>query len=337
MSDETPKNLGKDQVKAAPEKGSTEKYEKTKADLKAKDKAKAAAKANKAAAKKSRSHAGSTVSKKAAVIGAVITLAVGCAGGIGISRLLPSGSLSAAGSTTITEDQLGNTVGVVNYNGQRINITAKEAIEATAQLDSAKNDDGTYNAPTADAILSAARNDILKEATEAEGITVSDDDVKTYAESTLGSSDYATIASQYGLSEDATKELLKQSAAVSKLRDKIVGNAQSGMTAPTAPTQPAEGAEDTPTAEYGQYIVNLLGDEWDSSKNTWAKTDGDYYAAMGSETFSADSATYAQAEEAYNVAYQKYTEEYSKVASKWTDYVNGLLCNADISINSLVA
>lgn len=269
---------------------------------------------------------------------AVVALAAGIGGGILIdSHLLGGGSMSASGKTTLAENQLDDTVATMVYNGKTYKISARDAITATGSLDAAKKDDGSYQAPTADAVLSAARNDVLDQAVQEKGITVNDDEVKTYAKQNLGTDDISQIASQYGLDQDAATKVLKQSAAVSKLRDQILGDATKDLTAPEAPAQPESGKEDTPTADYGKYIINLLGDEWDASKGTWAKTDGDYYAALGNETFSADSATYAQAQSAYYVAYQKYSQKYSDISAKWTDYVNGLLCNASISLSSLVA
>ena len=137
------------------------------------------------------------------------------------------------------------------------------------------------------------------------------------------------------MTEDQVKELVKKSASVKKLRDKIVEADK--LTAPTAPTAPSDGNNDTATAEYGKYIIDLLGDEWDADKGDWAKTDGAYYAVLKDEKFSADSATYTQAQAAYRVAYQKYSAEFSNVNAKWTKYVNERLSQASIQINSLTS
>ena len=242
---------------------------------------------------------------------------------------------SVAGKTTIAESDLDSAIATYTYGGQTYSITAREAIEVSSSVDSAKQDDGTYTMPSADSVLSVARNDILAKEVDAKGITVSDDDVDSYAQSYLGSNDYSTIASEYSMSEDQVKAILKRSCGVKKLYDTIVTT--STATAPTEPTAPADGQEDVATADYGAYIIGLLGDEWDSTNNTWARTDGPYYAALSSETFSADSATYSQAETAYYVAYQQYSESSSTSSSQWTSYVNGLLSNASIQINSLVS
>ena len=58
---------------------------------------------------------------------------------------------------------------------------------------------------------------------------------------------------------------------------------------------------------------------------------------MSSMEFTSDSATYSQAETAYYVAYQAYSQTSSDSSAKWTAYVNNLLSNATISISTLVS
>lgn len=120
-----------------------------------------------------------------------------------------------------------------------------------------------------------------------------------------------------------------------KLKEKVCTTSVSDM--PEAPTTPAEGEEENATSDYGAYIVNLLGDEWDSTNNTWARTDGSYYEALKDETWSPDSATYSQAQMAYSVAYKAYAESASTSSSEWTNYVNGVLSQATITICTLGA
>lgn len=245
------------------------------------------------------------------------------------------GGQSAQGRTSLSENELNTVVATMSYEGKNYDITAQEAIEATSTLDSMKNDDGTYQMPSAEGAVAAARNKVLQAEVEKAGITVSDEDVQAYAEEYLGTSDYAQIATQYGMDEDSVKETLRESAGVRKLYDSIVTN--NDITAPTAPEEPADGQQDTPNATYGAYIVSLLGDEWDAEANTWARTDGPFYTALGTEQFSADSATYNQALSAYYVAYQQYVEDYSQVTDAWTTFYNGCLSNATIDISSLTA
>ena len=112
------------------------------------------------------------------------------------------------GSSTLTEDQLDSTVASYSYNGKKSDITAREAIESQYSLDTVKDDDGNYTAPSADVILSYVRNQILLDAAEDEGITVSSKEMKQYAEDSIGTSDYKTMATQYGVSKDQALSLI---------------------------------------------------------------------------------------------------------------------------------
>lgn len=239
------------------------------------------------------------------------------------------------GSATLTEDQLDSTVASYSYNGKKSDITAREAIESQYSLDTVKDSDGNYTAPSADVILSYVRNKILLDAAEDEGITVSSKEMKKYAEDSIGTSDYDTMAKQYGVSKDQAKQIVRQSATLQKLYKKKVGDASASM--PTAPTEPSDGNEDTASKDYADYIINLAGDEWDSSKGTWKDENSTYAKAFANDAFTADSATYKQAMTAYYTAYQQYSSQASSASSKWTEYANGLYAKANISIYGLFA
>lgn len=239
------------------------------------------------------------------------------------------------GSAILTEDQLDSTVASYSYNGKKSDITAREAIESQYSLDTVKDSDGNYTAPSADVILSYVRNKILLDAAEDEGITVSSKEMKKYAEDSIGTSDYDTMAKQYGVSKDQAKQIVRQSATLQKLYKKKVGDSSANM--PTAPTEPADGNEETASKDYADYIINLAGDEWDSSKGTWKDADSTYAKAFADDAFTADSATYKQAMTAYYTAYQQYSSQASSASSKWTEYANGLYAKANISIYGLFA
>ncbi len=265
------------------------------------------------------------------VVCVVIAVVVGVLAG---HFLLGGGStISLSGKTALAEDQLDSTIATYTYDGKTTNVTAREVILVNSTLDNAKDDDSNYTVPTADEVISYVRNAIVSAAAEKEGITVTDDEIAEYANSTMGSDDYATIASQYGIDEDTAKSTLKASAIMVKLRNSVVTTELPAT--PTAPDSPAEGQEDVATADYASYIINLAGDEWDSENNTWASTDGDYYAALSTYTITNDSATYAAAQAAYYVASSKYSSAYSSISTQWLAYVNTLLANATIQIGSL--
>ncbi|WP_314945163.1 hypothetical protein [Olsenella uli] len=263
----------------------------------------------------------------------VVALVVGVLGGHFLLGGIGGSSLS--GKTTLSEDQLDSVMGTYTYGGKTYDVTARDVITTQSSLSSAKQEDGSYKVPAADGVVSYARSAILAKAAEDQGISISDEDRDAYAQSTLGNSDYDSIASSYGMDADTVKKLISQSAAMSKLRDSVVTT--NAGTAPTAPTKPADGQQDAATSDYAQYVIGLAGSEWDADNNGWAATDGPYATALSNYTITNDSATYEAAQAAYYVAYQQYSSTQSVAKSQWTNYVNGLLCNASISVFSLVA
>lgn len=239
-------------------------------------------------------------------------------------------SISLSGKTSLTSDELDSTVAAYTYNGKTTDISARDVITQSSTLDSAANDDGTYSVPTATDIVSYARTKVVCDAGEAQGITVSDDEINEYAEEKFSTSDFSTIATTYSIDEDVAKSMIKDSCLMTKMREQAVTTEL--PTQPTAPTAPSDDATDTPTADYASYIINLAGDEWDSENNTWARTDGDYYAALSTYEISNDSATYAAAQAAYYVAYSAYSTAYSQTTTEWTEYCNTILSNASITL-----
>ena len=258
---------------------------------------------------------------------AVACLAVGLA--VGHFAFGPK-SISLSGKTSLTSDEIDTTVASYTYNGKTTEISARDVITQSSTLESAANDDGTYSVPTATDIVTYARTKVVCDAGEAQGITVSDDEVNEYAEQKFSTSDFSTIATTYSIDEDVAKSMIKDSCLMTKMREQAVTTEL--PTQPTAPTAPSDDATDTPTAEYASYIIELAGDEWDSENNTWARTDGDYYAALSTYEISNDSATYAAAQAAYYVAYSAYSTAYSQTSTEWSEYCNTILSNASLTL-----
>lgn len=284
---------------------------------------------------------------------AVATLVIGVL--IGHFAIGGGAAGAALGKTSLTESELDTALGTYTYNGSSTVITAREVIEANSSLSSAADAEGNYTVPAADSVLSYARNKIIASAAQNEGVTVSDEDLAAYAEKTLGSSDYASIASQYGMEEQQVKDLLMQNAQMNGLRDKVVttdaGEAPEAPEAPEAKTTDDEGNELDDEAKqaaqdeankksekkYADYILSLAGDEWDAEAGKWKAEDGPYATALADYEVTKDGASYEAAQAAYYVAYQDYSTKQSEISTQWTDYVNGLLGSATITINSLNA
>ena len=275
--------------------------------------------------------AGAAKRQKIAIAVAVVAVVVAAV----LGYFIGSGGFAHKGadSAYLTSDQLDTVVASYSYNGKSVDVTAREAIESQYSLDSVKQSDDTYPTPSADSVLSYARNHILLNEAEARGISVTDKEMEEYAESALGMSDYSQMSEQYGVTEDQAKTIVKQQTTMQKLYDDVVGTSTATM--PDAPTQPEDGNEDTASKDYADYIIKLAGDEWDAEKGAWASTDGVYAQALAGQEFTADSATYGQALTAYYTAYQQYAQASSESSSKWTEFVNGLYAKANITLYGL--
>lgn len=249
---------------------------------------------------------------------------------------LGSGGFGSKGvsAPVFAESELDATVATWKFKGASHKISAREAIESQYSLDSVKDEDGNYPAPSADAVLSYVRNRILLEEASKQGIELSDEDLSSSAEVSLGTSDFSAIADQYGVSEDQAKQIVREQGTIQKLYQSVMDDAPA---MPKAPVEPESGDENEAKAEYAAYIIDLAGKEWDAEAGTWAKLDGAYATALAGEEITPESATYAQAQKAYAVAYQQYMLESQGANAKWTSYVNELFGEADIELFGLYA
>lgn len=249
---------------------------------------------------------------------------------------LGSGGFGSKGvsAPVFAESELDATVATWKFKGASHKISAREAIESQYSLDSVKDEDGNYPAPSADAVLSYVRNRILLEEASKQGIELSDEDLSSSAEASLGTSDFSAIADQYGVSEDQAKQIVREQGTIQKLYQSVMDDAPA---MPKAPAEPESGDENEAKAEYAAYIIDLAGKEWDAEAGTWAKLDGAYATALAGEEITPESATYAQAQKAYAVAYQQYMLESQGANVKWTSYVNELFGEADVELFGLYA
>jgi hypothetical protein len=211
----------------------------------------------------------------------------------------------------------------------------REAIEETSSLDAVKNDDGTYDVPSADTLLSIARNRILLADAYDRGLEATEEDTMAYAQETLGTQDVAMIAANYNMGGDQALRHLQEAALLKKLKETVV--TAEDPVAPEPPVAQVEGAEDVMDPRYAQYIIALAGEEWDAAANQWATDDGAFRTRLRDYTVSNDGATYSAALAAYEEAYARYATSLRKTSSEWTSYVNGLLSQSSIELSTLVA
>ena len=265
-------------------------------------------------------------------VGAVVLFALG----IVIGRFLLGGggaTGSLNGRTTLSEGELNTPVASYTYNGQTKEVTAREVIEKTSGLDAAKQSDGTYAVPAADKIIGYVRNALVVAEAQSKGITVTDDEVNNYMQTNFKTTDVSQIASKFNISEDAAKKQINDAVIMKKYRDSVLTTALPN--APQQPTPPEDGNSETTSQEYAQYIIGLAGDEWDAKNNTWASQDGDYYKQLSAYSISNDSASYAAAQTAYQVAMSKYSAVASKASQEWSQKINEILGKASIAVYSL--
>lgn len=261
----------------------------------------------------------------AAIAGAYVGLNV-------LQKPISFGTLG--GKTSISESELDAVVATYVYEDEVFEITAREAMAQESSPESMRNSDGSYVMPSAESVLSAVRMAVVMRDVEAHGIEVSDEELAAYVSDTFGTDDVASLAVSFGMSEEATRDRLRESAAMAKLRSEVV-TTQSAE--PTRPSAPEDGSEDAVSADYASYILQLAGDEWDAEKNTWKSEDGTYAKALKEFDISNESASYGAALTAYDVAYQFYSASSSAATTQWTEYVNGLLCKANLALSSIVS
>lgn len=291
-----------------------------------------AAKPRPARPKKTRMQRAMMGKHKYFIAGALVAVIVAGVSGY----FLGSGGFGSKGvsAPVFAESELDATVATWKFKGASHKISAREAIESQYSLDSVKDEDGNYPAPSADAVLAYVRNRILLEEASKQGIELSDEELSSSAETSLGTSDFSAIADQYGVSEGQAKQIVREQGTIQKLYQSVMDDAPA---MPKAPAEPESGDENEAKAEYAAYIIDLAGKEWDAEAGTWAKLDGAYATALAGEEITPESATYAQAQKAYAVAYQQYMLESQGANAKWTSYVNELFGEADVELFGLYA
>ena len=264
-------------------------------------------------------------------LGLVLGAAVGIGGTLVFQGGLHSAPVPVAG--VLGESQLDTVVGTYRYKGEVYEVTARDAILGSGSLSTARRSDGSYETPSTDEIVSYARNNILAQLVKDNGIEVSADEVAQYAMNLVGSSDADAVAAYFGMEATDAQRLLGEAAAVAKLRQTVVGQPAAE---PEPPQPPEDGVTEVGTAAYADYIIGLLGANWDSGAQTWANTANPYYEALKDEVFAPGSASYDSAQLAYSVARQEY-ENTPSAQQRWAEYLNTYLDEGSISVNTLRA
>ncbi len=276
-------------------------------------------------------------------VGAWIGIAVAtCVIGILIGKFMLGGSGAALNKTSLTENELNTVVGTYTQGGSSKSITARQVIEMTSSLESAKGEDGNYKVPSADNILYAVRNSIAIAEAESRGINPSDEDLLNYAEQTLGQTpDFESIATSNNLDVETVKNLLRDSYRIHELQNQIGG--EMSATEPEYPTEPeyatkneaGENLPDDQIQKNREEARQKASDEWDAENNKWKSEDGEFAKALADYQISKDGATYEAAYAAYQHAYSKYSEAQSAYYESVTNYLSDLYAKSSINILTL--
>ena len=263
------------------------------------------------------------------VVISVAALAVGLF--VGANFL--GGAPGPLGKTSVSESELDSTIATYTYDGNNRGITIRDAILQNGPLESAKDAQGNYALPAADTVLTLARNNILLEEATKEDIEVSEEEVAAYATESVGSSDYAALAKQYGMEESFITDMLTNSCKLGKLQMRIVN--ESVGAAPAEPEK-LKDSEDENKAykKYADYIIGIVGNEWDAENGTWASKDGMYAQVLKDEKITADGATYKAANTLYETASQVYQ---TSANTAWSNYIQELFGKANLQLRTLAS
>ena len=265
-----------------------------------------------------------------------ICLVAGILIGWGATTFMNSRSNRPLGTATVAEADLDKTCASFTKDGKSTDVTIRQVLTTSGNLETSKDSEGNYNVPAADMIMGYVRNKVMLDIAAKKNITVSDDEALDFLKKNMGAQSYDDLAKNAQVDVETVKGLVRESATIQKLYDDVAGLSD-GATEPAQPTQPAEGKKDEATTEYFDYIVGLAKDEWDANAGTWARQDGPYYQALSSEDFSDGKATYAQAQTAYYIAVQDFSAKQAKSGQAWADFVRSELSNVSITINTLAS
>lgn len=184
-------------------------------------------------------------------------------------------------------------------------------------------------------ILYAVRMEVLSQEARNQGLSVTDEDVSSYAKSQYRTDDYGALGAGV-LDGETVREALEQKLLVDRLRGERVSNG-SIQQPPVAPAPLSGGpeAESVPSAEYGAYLVGLFGEAYDAQTDAWAQLDSPFYEAFKDESFSASEATFEQAMKAYQVAYSLYDTAVSSSEDSWAGYVNEVMSDVEVVLHGI--
>ena len=229
------------------------------------------------------------------------------------------------GKTYVQESELSSTVvGTYFYNGMHT-VNAYDVLTYWDILEDAKQDNGSYMLPSATDVTDYIKNQVLLDvARNDEHLIVSDADYEVSMILTGLTTDIGEIANTYDVSKDFAKTLIDEFALSRELEDKVVTDAFSD--AKSQPQEPSSGDIHEQSQDYASYIIDLVGDAWDSSKGSWSSNGSaeDYENALSPIPFDGNAASYVQALTAYRVYCDNLLSSTQEGNKAWSDFQDNI-------------
>lgn len=270
----------------------------------------------------------------ASVVGALLI-------GWAIGHFLTSGSSSLAspafpGKTAVSKEELSKPLARYTYNGKTNEINALDVISATSNLDSFKAEkDGTYFLPSAETTLSLVRERITDQIAHDEGVNISKDEIKAFMKEQFKTDDIKTLSQTYRISEDQAQKFVDHSALLNKLYKKVMKQVPNS-TLPTMPEAPKDKKDNGVKNEaYYKQIVQMLGNNWNTEKNTWADEKSPLKSELASLDLSSKTASYDDAMQVYYATLKEAQKTAAETRKHWTEFLNSRLSKAVVTIREL--
>ncbi len=259
--------------------------------------------------------------------------------GLLIGSFFLGGPSAGLGVSTVPESGLDKTIATYNYNGKH-NITIRELMEAYSTVDMFKTTDPegneVYRVPSSDSVISYVRTRVIDNLADSKGIKISDEELAEAIKNTYnveGDENIDALAKQFGVDTPKFKTLMTQQLKGEKLIKSYMGDEKDIPAAPEQPKTPEKDAEKTPTEEYAQYIINLVGSAWDGAAGKWADDESPYAKTLvGDMAFDGQKATFSQASVVFSIASQTHQEAVAKSQMAAFEEINKAMNSTSVTI-----
>lgn len=235
-----------------------------------------------------------SMANKVAVVATPIAVAGLCGSlylGTHQTTPVPQVDQPLATATVDSDAAKGTVLASYTYDGETKNVTQADVSDYMGKATT--NDDGTTDLFSADYAMTVIRQRVLDRYCEQNGIGVTGDEISDYAKNTYGTDDVTQIAKGFNTDADTMQKSIEENARINKLHTQVTDFDLLSNTFPTAPSQD-EGTD------YKAYIESI------------------------GQSFDGNTATYDDANSAFQKAYSDYSKRAAEANEKWNDFANGL-------------